>query len=133
MRIRRREYRVNTLDIDRNKGIGIKIPFDPVNIFSVTYTTNDQIKSNLLNYMLTNKGERYFNPNFGADLRNMIFDQMTNLEEIKSRIFDEISLYFPSITIKDLTFTPNVDTSVLSIKLTYVVNNQEDKISIQIV
>ncbi len=133
MRPRRKEYTFSTLDLNKNKGIGVKVPFDPVGIFVTTYSTKDQIRSNLLNYMMTNKGERYFNPNFGADLRNLIFDQMTNLEEIKSAIYDEIKLYFPTITIKQLLFTPNYETNVLSIILTYSVNNQEDTISIQIV
>ena len=59
----RREFKINTLDIDKNKGIGIAIPFNPYNIFTITYSTKEQIKSNLLNFFLTNQGERYFNPN----------------------------------------------------------------------
>ena len=56
----RPQYKINTLDLNPNQGIGIALPFSPDTIFTINYTTKDQIKSNLLNFMLTNKGERFF-------------------------------------------------------------------------
>jgi phage baseplate assembly protein W len=130
--LERREYKINTLDINKNRGIGIAIPFDPVNVFKITYTTKDQIKSNLLNFLLTNKGERVFNPNFGADIRALVFDQMSNLEEIRESISDRIALYFPELEITEFSFTPNYNTNTLLIKLSYKVNTEPDSISIQV-
>jgi phage baseplate assembly protein W len=129
----RREYKINTLDIDKNRGIGISVPFDPVNVFNVTYTTKDQIRANLLNFFLTNAGERYFNPNFGANLRMMIFDQMYNVEEVRESIMDKVRLYFPYLTVMDVIINPNYNTNVFGIKLVYQVNTQEDSISIEII
>lgn len=128
----RRQYRINTLDVNKNRGIGIAIPFDPVNIFKITYTTKDQIKSNLLNFLLTNKGERVFNPNFGADIRALVFDQMVNLEETRESISDSIALYFPELQLTEILFTPNYDTNTLFIKISYIINSEADSISIQI-
>ena len=128
----RRQYRINTLDVNKNRGIGISIPFDPVNIFKITYTTKDQIKSNLLNFLLTNKGERVFNPNFGANIRALVFDQMVNLEETRESISDSIALYFPELQLTEILFTPNYDTNTLFIKISYVINSEADSISIQI-
>jgi len=128
----RRQYRINTLDVNKNRGIGIAIPFDPVNIFKITYTTKDQIKSNLLNFLLTNKGERVFNPNFGANIRALVFDQMVNLEETRETISDSIALYFPELQITEVSFTPNYDTNLLLIKISYIINTEADSISIQI-
>lgn len=128
----RRQYRINTLDVDKNRGIGIAVPFDPVNIFKITYTTKDQIKSNLLNFLLTNKGERYFNPNFGANIRALVFDQMVNLEETRETISDSIALYFPELEVTEISFTPNYDTNTLFIKISYIINTEADSISIQI-
>jgi len=129
----RKEYRLNTLDINKNRGIGIAVPFDPVNIFKVTYTTKDQVKSNLINFFLTNLGERYFNPEFGANLRKLIFDQMYNIEEVQGMISDKVRLYFPNLSIVDVIVTPDYDKNVYKIRLVYVINTQEDSISIQIV
>jgi hypothetical protein len=33
--LERREYKINTLDINKNRGIGIANPFDPVNEFKI--------------------------------------------------------------------------------------------------
>ncbi len=81
---------------------------------------------------MTNKGERVFNPNFGADLRSLIFKQMSNLEEIRESLIDEISLYFPNITVTDLIFTPDYNTNSLNIKLSYRLNTEEDTLSMKI-
>ncbi len=128
----RREFKINTLDIDKNKGIGIAIPFNPYNIFTITYTTKEQIKSNLLNFFLTNQGERYFNPNFGANLRALIFNQLVNVDEIRESLVDKVALYFPSVQITDLSVVPDYNKNTLYIKLNYRVNTEEDSLSIQI-
>jgi phage baseplate assembly protein W len=129
----RREYKINTLDINRNRGIGISVPFNPVNVFNVTYTTKDQVKSNLINFFLTNLGERYFNPEFGANLRKLIFDQMYNIEEVQSMISEKVRLYFPNLNVIDVIVTPDYDKNVFKIRLVYEINTQEDSITIQIV
>ena len=61
-------YRVpNIVPIDLNprKAVGVSIPFNGNAVFNSTYTTNNQIQSNLINFILTNKGERIQDPNFG--------------------------------------------------------------------
>jgi hypothetical protein len=57
------------LDLEARKAIGYGFPLNGNAVFKPTYQTRDQIKANLINYLLTNKKERVFNPNFGADLR----------------------------------------------------------------
>lgn len=130
--INRPQYRINTLDLNPNQGIGVALPFNPNNIFTINYTTTDQIKSNLLNFMLTNSGERVFNPNFGADIRSLIFEPNTDLTEVKSAILQKIGLNFPSITVNSLDFNPSVDNNSVSIVLNYTVNKQTDRLVIQI-
>jgi phage baseplate assembly protein W len=129
----RAQYQVNTVDINSNRGIGIALPFNPTNIFTINYTTKDQIKSNLLNFMLTNRGERPFNPDFGADLRSLLFDPMTDLTFVKNDLRERIIAYFPEIIVRDVIFTPDVDNSYLNIKLIYSFRNQDDTLVIQII
>ena len=128
----RPQYRINTLDLNPNQGVGVALPFNPTNIFTINYTTTAQIKSNLLNFMLTNSGERIFNPNFGADIRALVFEPNTDLTEVKSALLQKIGLYFPSITVNSLDFNPSVDNNSLSIVLNYTVNKQTDRLVIQI-
>jgi phage baseplate assembly protein W len=129
---RRREYRIEGNQRTPNRGIGIKLPFSEYNVFTVNYTTKNQIKSNLTNYMLTNKGERVFNPEFGADLRRLIFDQNSDFTNAKDILLENLGVYFPMITVENLEFTSDINRNILNIKLVYSINNDADSILIQI-
>lgn len=129
---RRLEYTTTISDRNPNRGVGIRLPFNDYNVFTINYTTKDQIKSNLTNYLLTNKGERVFNPEFGADLRRLLFDQMSDFTDAKEVLLDNLSIYFPMITVESLDFSPDLNRSLLNIKLTYSINNNADSILIQI-
>lgn len=126
------EFKVDNSKRNPNRGIGIRLPFNDYNIFTLNYTTKDQIKSNLTNYMLTNKGERVFNPDFGADLRKLLFDQNTDFTNAREVILDDLAIYFPMITVNSLDFSPDINRNFLNIKLSYAINNDADSILIQI-
>jgi phage baseplate assembly protein W len=126
------EYTVDSSTRNPNRGLGIKLPFNTHNVFTINYTTKDQVKSNLTNYMLTNKGERPFNPEFGADLRRLLFDQNTDFTVAKEVLLDNLGLYFPMITVNNLDFTADLQRSLLNIKLDYSIKKDADTILIQI-
>jgi phage baseplate assembly protein W len=129
---KRTVYTINKFDLDPSQGIGVALPFNPSTIFDINYTSNAQIKSNLLNFMLTNKGERVMNPTFGADIRKLIFEQMEDFTEAKSNIIQSIYTYFPTVTVNSLDFNPEFDTNTLKIVLNYTINNKTDRLVIQI-
>ena len=58
-------------------GIGVDIPFSAGGVFTPNYTTQEAIKNNIVNFFLTNPGERPGNPQFGGGLRSYIFSQIT--------------------------------------------------------
>jgi phage baseplate assembly protein W len=128
----RKEYRIDSSQRNPNRGIGIKLPFNTYNVFTINYTTKNQIKSNLTNYMLTNKGERVFNPEFGANLRRILFDQNSDYTNARDILLEDLSIYFPMITVESLEFTSDINRSILNIKLVYSINNDADSILIQI-
>lgn len=73
------------------KPIGVTIPFNnPNGIFFKSFTNKEQVLSNLRNLLLTSKGERYFEPEFGTDIRTVLFDNITDEEEFTSRLKGEI-------------------------------------------
>jgi len=126
----------NKFPIDSNarKAVGFGFPLNGDAVFVPTYQTRDQIRANLINYLLTNKGERVFNPNFGADLRALLFENINddNLEDLTTRIQDNISLQFPQITIKNIQFNNIPDSNVINFTLTYeiVLFGIEDNVNI---
>ncbi len=57
--------RRNVLDLRPSTGVGVALPFNnPRGVFKTVYTTKEQLKYNLINFLLTDKRERIFNPNF---------------------------------------------------------------------
>ena len=129
---KRIEYKIDNSARNPNRGLGIKLPFNTHNVFTINYTTKDQVKSNLTNYMLTNKGERPFNPEFGADLRKLLFDQTYDFTNAKEVLLDNLGLYFPMITVNNLDFTVDPQRNLLNIKLDYSIKKDADTILIQI-
>ena len=119
---------VNDL-IDR-QAIGVSIPFSNSSVFNQTFTTADQTKSNLINYFLTNKGERILNPNYGGDLRNLLFEQITEetLSVLQKRIENDLENKFPIIEVKNLIINPQPNFNIVNIVLTYNVLNLENEV-----
>lgn len=113
------------VDLKPSTALGVSIPFNSPNAFTSVYTTLEQTKYNIINFMLTDKRERPFNPNFGAGLRSMLFEQITNsdLDSLKSTISNQIESYFPNVLVKSLDITANSDDNSISISLTYSLKN----------
>jgi phage baseplate assembly protein W len=97
------------------KPIGVTIPFNKKNgIFNQSYTDREQVISNLKNLLLTRKGERIMQPEFGTDLQYYLFEQITDEFEFQEKLIGEIrsslSFWMPYVSIQDL----NVDTNPVS-------------------
>jgi hypothetical protein len=67
---------INPLDLQPSVGVGVGLPFSSNQVFNITYTTQEAIKTNLINYFLTGESERFFNPTFGAGIGAVLFNQM---------------------------------------------------------
>ena len=91
--------RINPLDINRNVTIGVAFPLNEVNLFKGTETVREQTKSNLINLLLTVQGERVNEPNFGVGIKNLLFEQNINKEELEEKINSQINFYIPEITL----------------------------------
>ena len=118
----------NRVPIDSNKrrAVGFKLPMDGNAVFIPTYTTRDQIKSNLINYMLTNKGERYMNPEFGSNLRALLFQQIDDgdLDDLLTEIQLNVNTQFPTVEVKELFFdksNESKDRNEINFTMTYQV------------
>jgi uncharacterized protein len=124
------------IDLNASKAVGVDIPFNGPAVFKSNYLTKDAIKNNLINFFLTNPGERYLNPLFGAGLRGFIFEQITNdnLDFLREDINSKLNTYFPNIVVNDLTVTGQVDTNQVTVILNYSVINTNitDNLEIQL-
>ena len=125
---------VDILDLKPSTGVGIKIPFDGATGIKTTFTTQDSIKSNLLNFLLTGKRERVLNPGFGSGLRELMFQPITDelRGDMENLIIGGVNEFFPNIQINDLTIDFIQNESKVIVNLNYSVINTNIQDSIQI-
>jgi phage baseplate assembly protein W len=116
---------ISPIDFDKSAAVGINIPFSEKGVFQSNYTTAAATKNNLINYFLTNPGERPLNPNFGAGLRAFIFQQITedNLDFLNEEISGNLTLFFPNINIDSLTIGKREDENIINVSLNYSIDN----------
>lgn len=116
---------INVLDLRPSTGVGVALPFDAPGVFRTVYTTKEQLKYNLINFLLTNKRERIFNPNFGADIRSKLFEQitLTTADDLDTQIRSGIEQYFPNVVITDLFVGSDPNQNLITIQFSYTINN----------
>lgn len=79
--------------------------------FKMTNVTKDAVSSDLLLLLLTQKGERYYDSEYGTNLLKFIFEPDDNItqDDIELDIKNIVSLYIPTITIDSVTFNSLID------------------------
>jgi phage baseplate assembly protein W len=109
------------IDTRPGTGVGVGLPFNAPGVFTSTYTTQNAIKTNLINFFLTEPGEIYLNPTFGGGLRSFIFEQINNdnIEYLKEDIQSKINQYFPSVVVLDLEVFQHPDYNTLNVVIKY--------------
>ena len=124
------------IDLTPSIAVGFGFPLDGPAVFIPTFTTREQTKANLINYLLTNKGERVFRPNFGGDLRNLLFENIleSTQDDLLIMIQNDITRYFPTVVVKELKFENQEDRNEINFILTYQIENFgiEDLINIEL-
>jgi phage baseplate assembly protein W len=73
--------------------------------------TKDSYSSNLLLLLLTQRGERYYESDYGTNLLKYIFEPNDNLtaEQVEEEIRNTVSLYIPEVKITSVKFNWNND------------------------
>jgi phage baseplate assembly protein W len=97
--------------------LGFSFPLSGRAVFNPTYTTKEVIRTNLINWLLTNKGERVMRPNFGANLRDFIGEGINDgtTSELEARIRDNINHNFLSIQVKSVNFDNEPDNNIINL------------------
>ena len=106
--------------------IGVKVPIRMGNtgFFDQTFSSIDEAKSNMINLLLTRKGERPMQPNFGTNIYNYLFDQMTGdlANIIEQEITSAVSTWLPYvelITVEVDIGSTNMDRNRIEIKVDF--------------
>jgi phage baseplate assembly protein W len=129
------QQQINPLDLNPNVAVGINLPLNNPAVFTSNYTTSEALKTDMINFFLTNPGERPMNPTFGGGLRNFIFSQIEeeNINGLKENIEFKLQKYFPQVGISLLNVLQDDDTNSLIVELKYFIlnSNIQDTITLQ--
>ena len=95
-------------DQDTRVSVGIDFPFGRVGngdgYFKTTKTTVDAIKNNIKLLLQTNQGERMFQPNLGMNLKNLLFEPMTEdlTIQMENNIVDVFERWLPFVELRNI-------------------------------
>jgi phage baseplate assembly protein W len=112
---------------DQNVAVGIDLPFVPDNQgqFKRNYSQIKQARANLVNLLLTRKGERLMHPSFGSNLWNILFEPNTPeilKEDIEEVIINAVDSWLPYILIKEIIISESpddIDRNILKINIKF--------------
>jgi len=119
----REVFKYEPIDSEPDVAVGLALP---INImggkFKSTYTTTDQARTNLKNLLLTIKGERVFQPDFGTNLYKVLFEPNTEFlrDNIREEIKSSVSKWTPYINLKSIQVSGQDNT--VRVKIDYSVS-----------
>tara|TARA_B100001939_G_scaffold77973_1_gene65915 strand:+ start:11827 stop:12258 length:432 start_codon:yes stop_codon:yes gene_type:complete len=94
-----------------NYAVGITLPIQKGDegYFRQSFRTFDQVRSNLKNLLLTKRGERIFQPDFGSGLHDLLFNPATEKfeEDLENTINGAVAKWLPYVIVEDI----NIDIS----------------------
>ena len=115
----------NTLSF---RDINITFKKHPVTDDLVVSKDASAIKQAIVNLLLTNKGEKLMNPEYGSNIRSYLFEPLDygTAAEIKGNIKYTIDRWEPRINILNLNATPNFDDNGFDVDMTYEIRGTDD-------
>jgi phage baseplate assembly protein W len=123
------------------RGIGITLPIRLGNTgyFEQSFDTLLQVKSNFINLILTRKGERVHQPEFGCDIHKYLFEQLTpeTIAGARQSVINAVNQWMPFLELIrfDLQAAPeDIDRNRLRLIVGYRLTNApniEDQIVLE--
>ena len=106
----------------------------PVSGDVVALKDSDAVKRSVRNILLTGEYERPFNPEFGGNLKQLLFEPSTPVTAVTIRTYiqDALRIYEPRVTIVDLQVSLDPDLLGYNVYLLFAIDNisQVDQITL---
>ena len=101
----------------------------------LSYKNEDSVKRSIRNILLTDKGERFFNPAFGSDIRKMLFENFSPSTEqvVADLIKTAIGNHEPRATVIDVNVSGNPDQNSMYINIVFSVINKAEPVTLELI
>ena len=118
-------------DLDSRVSGGLDLPIarqpgDNQGYFATTKTTMDAVKNDIKLLLMTQRGERLFQPFLGMDIRRFLFEQITDDTgiEIENDIVETFQTWLPFVQLQDIKVDlGNQDKNQIKINITFNIRN----------
>ena len=118
-------------DLDSRVSVGLDLPIarqpgDNQGYFATTKTTMDAVKNDIKLLLMTQRGERLFQPFLGMDIRRFLFEQITDDTgiEIENDIVETFQTWLPFVQLQDIKVDlGNQDKNQIKINITINIRN----------
>ena len=118
------------------KDININFKKHPVTGDLVVSKDASAIKQAIVNLLLTNKGERPFNPDYGSNIRSYLFEPLDygTAAQIELSITSTLDKFEPRITVRSIEIYPNYDNNSFDVDMTYeIVGSDDPPVAVELV
>jgi phage baseplate assembly protein W len=121
-----------SLDVRVYKDLDLNFKAHPVTKDVVKRTGNAAIIGALKNLILTNIGEKPFQPNFGSRIRGLLFEDISFITAniIQTEISNSIKNYEPRVGVDAIRVQANPDQNRYDITIRFFINNLEAPVTI---
>ena len=110
------------------------LTISPINNDLARKVDEESVKESIKNLVLTNRGERLFQPNLGCDVRKLLFDNIgpDTIVIAKEMIKNVLEAYEPRADVIGVDVIGDLDKNAVTINIVYSVINREEPLSLSI-
>ena len=103
------------------KDLSMSFKFNPLSGDLIDLKNENAIARAVRNIVLTSPGEKFFDPDFGSSVSEILFENVDDITavSIRDEIRSSLSNYEPRVELIDVNVDPNFDENQFDVLITY--------------
>ena len=103
------------------KDLSMSFKFNPLSGDLITLKNENAIARAVRNIVLTTPGEKFFDPDFGSNVGEILFENVDDITavSIEDEIKSSLKNYEPRVELIDVNVDPNFDENQFDVRITY--------------
>jgi phage baseplate assembly protein W len=118
-----------TRPIDFFSDFGLNLEQIPGRSDIARRVNENAVRDSIRNIVMTDRGERLFQPDIGCDIRGSLFENIdpNTILILKENIKSSIKIYEPRCEVIDVKVSGNIDSNEIAVKIIFrVINSNRD-------